>query len=158
MLKYVDSQVTFAEIPYEITLCINISGCKNACPECHSAYLALDIGEILNNAAIDKLILNNRGISAICLMGGDNDPTAIETLVEYIKIKYPELKIGWYSGKQKLVKEINLKNLDFIKLGPYKKECGPLNNKDTNQRFYHINNGIMEDWTYKFWKNDTNNN
>lgn len=28
MLKYLNTQVTFAEVPDEITLCINITGCK----------------------------------------------------------------------------------------------------------------------------------
>ena len=28
MLKYLNTQVTFAEVPNEITLCINITGCK----------------------------------------------------------------------------------------------------------------------------------
>lgn len=31
MVKYTDIQVTFREIPDEITLCINISGCPNHC-------------------------------------------------------------------------------------------------------------------------------
>lgn len=44
MVKYTDSQVTFREIPDEITLCINISGCPNHCEGCHSSYLAEDIG------------------------------------------------------------------------------------------------------------------
>ena len=48
MVKYVDTLVTFAEFPNEISLCINISGCPNHCPGCHSPYLAQDIGEVLN--------------------------------------------------------------------------------------------------------------
>ena len=45
MLKYVDTLVTFSEIPDEITLCINISNCPCKCPGSHSSYLAQDIGE-----------------------------------------------------------------------------------------------------------------
>ena len=41
MLKYVDSQITFREIPDEITLCINISNCPFRCKGCHSKELIL---------------------------------------------------------------------------------------------------------------------
>lgn len=54
---------------------------------------------------------------------------------------------------------------DYIKLGPYISEYGPLNQKTTNQRMY-FNTGLSssinrligwKDITYKFWKNDTQN-
>ncbi len=48
MLKYVDTAIVFSEIPGEITLAINISGCPNHCQGCHSKYLWKDYGEILN--------------------------------------------------------------------------------------------------------------
>ena len=44
MLKYIDTKVTFAEVPNEISLCINISNCPCNCKGCHSSYLAEDIG------------------------------------------------------------------------------------------------------------------
>lgn len=39
MLKYVDTAIVFSEIPDEVTLAINISGCPNKCKNCHSQYL-----------------------------------------------------------------------------------------------------------------------
>ena len=42
-MKYVSTEVVFVEIPNEITLAINISGCKIRCPDCHSKYLWDDI-------------------------------------------------------------------------------------------------------------------
>ena len=59
MLKYVDTKVTFAEVPNEISLCINITGCKIGCKNCHSSYLAEDIGEELNSLSLKELINNN---------------------------------------------------------------------------------------------------
>ena len=47
MLKYVDTKVTFSEVPDEISLCISISNCPNHCKGCHSPYLAEDIGKPL---------------------------------------------------------------------------------------------------------------
>lgn len=73
MLKYVDTKITFSEIPNEISLCINFSNCPHKCEGCHSLYLGEDIGEELNCSVLQKLIEDNRGISCICFMGGDSE-------------------------------------------------------------------------------------
>ena len=160
MLKYVNYDITFQEIPDEITLCINISNCPCHCIGCHSAYLAEDIGEKLTLDKIYKLIENNEGITCICFMGGDSSPKEIDMFAGCIKDLY-DIKVAWYSGRQELSKYINLKWFDFIKLGPYIEEFGPLNSKTTNQRFYQVIKSHYEDGTsgyelldvtYKFWK------
>lgn len=162
MLKYTDTQVTFAEVPDEITLCINISNCPCHCKGCHSAYLAEDIGKPLVGMILrEDIIERNRGITCVAFMGGDNDPEAINSLANYIKT-WPgleHLKVAWYSGRQELSRSIDLMNFDFIKLGPYDEDKGPLNKRTTNQRFYevfHFSTGRCEltDITHKFWKED----
>ena len=160
MLKYVNYDITFQEIPDEITLCINISNCPCHCKGCHSSYLAEDIGEKLTLDKIYKLIENSEGITCICFMGGDSSPKEIDMFARCIKDLY-DIKVAWYSGRQELSKYINLKCFDFIKLGPYIEEFGPLNSKTTNQRFYQVIKSYYEDGTsgyelldttYKFWK------
>ena len=84
MLKYVETAVTFSEIPDEITLCINISNCPCHCINCHSSYLAEDIGENLTLDTIYKLIDSNEGITCICFMGGDSNPSEIVALAQFI--------------------------------------------------------------------------
>ena len=153
MLKYLNTQVTFSEVPDEITLCINITGCKIGCKNCHSSYLAEDVGEELNNLSLKELISNNKGITCISFMGGDSSPSKIDALAQWVKINYP-IKTAWYSGRQELSKEINLDNFNFIKLGPYIEDLGPLNSKTTNQRFYKIEEGELVDITNLFWKNN----
>ena len=150
MLKYVDTKVTFAEVPNEISLCINISNCPCNCKGCHSSYLAENIGNELNSNSIKELINNNKGITCICFMGGDSNPSEVDALAQFIKIYFP-IKIAWYSGRQELSKDINLNNFDFIKLGPYIEELGPLNSKTTNQKFYKIEEGKLIDITDIFW-------
>ena len=152
MLKYVDTLVSFSEVPDEITLCINITGCKIGCKNCHSPYLAEDIGNILNLQALTSLIDSNSGITCVCIMGGDANPSKVDDIAQDIKEYYSKLKVAWYSGKQELSKDINLEFFDFIKLGPYIEELGPLNSKTTNQRFYKIENNKLIDITYKFQK------
>ena len=160
MLKYVNYDITFQEIPDEITLCINISNCPCHCKGCHSSYLAEDIGEKLTLDKIYKLIENNEGITCICFMGGDSSPKEIDMFARCIKDLY-DIKVAWYSGRQELSKHVNLMYLDYIKLGPYIEEFGPLNSKTTNQRFYQVIKSHYEDGTsgyelldttYKFWK------
>ena len=150
MLKYVDTKVTFAEVPNEISLCINISNCPCNCKGCHSSYLAENIGNELNNNSIKELISNNKGTTCICFMGGDSNPSEVDALAQFIKIYFP-IKIAWYSGRQELSKDINLDNFDFIKLGPYIEELGPLNSKTTNQKFYKIEENKLIDITDIFW-------
>lgn len=158
MIKYLETLITFAEIPDEITLCINITNCPCNCNGCHSSYLSKDIGEELNNDVLDKLISDNSGISCIAFMGGDSSPKEINDLAKYVKDKY-SISVAWYSGRQELSKDINLDNFDYIKLGPYIKELGPLTSKTTNQRLYQYGklfsdytiDKCWKDITYKFW-------
>lgn len=150
MLKYVDAKVVFAEVPNEVTLAINISNCPCQCKGCHSSYLAQDIGTELTFNEIRKLIKKNSGISCVALMGGDAEPDKVNVLASFIINHYSSIKIAWYSGRQELSKDIELSNFDFIKLGPYKEEFGPLNSRTTNQRFYKVNGKELVDITNKF--------
>lgn len=150
MLKYVDTLVTFSEVIDEITLCINISNCPCHCEGCHSSYLAEDIGEELNDLALNRLLIKNQGITCVAFMGGDSGPSEINEFARKLKV-HTNLKVAWYSGRQELSKDIELKNFNFVKLGPYIKELGPLNSKTTNQRFYKVNNNQLIDITSRFY-------
>lgn len=151
MLKYKDVLIGFQEVPNEISLCINITGCPNNCVGCHSPYLAEDTGEELTIEELSRLMMRNKGITCVCLMGGDNDPKQINNLARMVKILY-HVKVAWYSGKQELAPEIDINKFDFIKLGPYIEEFGPLNSRTTNQKFYTVIDNELYDITYKFWK------
>lgn len=153
MLKYVDTEVVFRELPDEITLAINISNCPCHCSGCHSSYLANDIGNILDNNSLKELLDSNKGISAICFMGGDSNPEEVSNLAEYVK-NTTNLKVGWYSGRQELSDKINLKYFNYIKLGPYIESLGPIDKNTSNQRMYIVNfNNMLEDITDSFRNN-----
>jgi len=149
-MKYVDARITFAEVPDEITLCVNISNCPCHCEGCHSSYLAEDIGKPLDWGSLNALIYINAGISCVALMGGDADPKTIDRLAFHVK--QIGLKSCWYSGRDALSEDVQLANFDYIKVGGWRKDCGPLNKKSTNQRFYHVEDGKLVDWTWKFWR------
>lgn len=168
MLKYVDTKIVFAEVPNEVTLAINISNCPCHCKGCHSSYLAEDIGTELTFEELLRLYSRNAGVTCISFMGGDSDPAYINKLAEVLKEGELPVRTAWYSGRQELDKNINLKNFDYIKLGPYMEEYGPLTRRGTNQRFYWVCKAIHEypdlkkeeryytiDMTSEFWKDET---
>lgn len=154
MLKYVNYNIVFQEIPNETTLAINLSCCPNRCPSCHSADLQKNIGEELNEKVILQLIKKYKNsVTSICFMGGDNDPAMVEKLAGFIRrMSLYQIKVGWYSGKQNLPNNFALKSFNFIKLGPYITSFGALTSPTTNQRFYQIEQGEMIDKTALFTK------
>jgi anaerobic ribonucleoside-triphosphate reductase activating protein len=153
MLKYVNSDVVFQEIPDEVTLAINISNCPCRCPGCHSRYLWEDIGLPLNTEAIDDFVEEyGDDITCLAFMGGDNDPKGVNILAQYIHEEYPQFKVAWYSGKTVISAAINRSDFDYIKIGPFIRHLGPLKSPTTNQRLYRQNDlGEFEDITSRFW-------
>ncbi|MFA6726778.1 MAG: anaerobic ribonucleoside-triphosphate reductase activating protein [Prevotella sp.] len=154
MLKYVNTGIVFQEIPDEVTLAVNLSNCPIKCPDCHSSYLWEDIGEELTSEVIDHWVKKlGTDITCISFMGGDSDPASVDRLACYIHQTYPEYKVGWYSGRQKLSIEVKKEHFDFIKLGPYRSQLGGLKEKTTNQKLYKkTENGEFVDITFRFWK------
>jgi anaerobic ribonucleoside-triphosphate reductase activating protein len=160
MLRFKEVKVVFRELPNEITLAINITGCPVKCKDCHSKHLWEDIGEALTINAINQLIVKNEGITAICFMGGDSEPEYLNTLAKEIKDsisynKYP-IKIGWYSGRDWVSDRIEIKNFDYIKIGKFIKSKGSIDNPNTNQQLFrvdkHGSNYILNDITSLLWK------
>lgn len=158
-MKYTTSEIVFREIPDEITLAINISNCPIHCPGCHSPELWEDIGEELTFDALKNLIKDAKGITCVAFMGGDADPDYIVDLATIVKTEGLNLKVAWYSGRKSLhLNVMHLLAFDYIKLGPYIKERGPLNEPNTNQHLYmktYKEGGGVEfvDITNKFWTN-----
>jgi anaerobic ribonucleoside-triphosphate reductase activating protein len=153
MLKYLNSDIVFQEVPDEVALAINLTGCPCHCPGCHSQYLWNDVGQPLTESALDELIARCRNnITCVALMGGDAIPDEVNRLMSHLREKHHELHTAWYSGRSLLSPAANLKNFDYIKLGPYLAHLGALRSQRTNQRLYRIKNGKMHDITSRFWK------
>lgn len=154
MIRYVNTGVVFQEVPDEVTLSINISNCPCHCIGCHSKYLWEDIGEPLNYLAIDDMLRKyGDDITCVGLMGGDANPLEVNDMAAYIKSKNERLKVAWYSGRHEMAEGINLRNFDFIKLGPYIESRGGLDKRTTNQKFFRVEENLsLTDITNKFWK------
>ena len=143
-MKILNSEIVFAEVPDEVSLALNITNCPIHCPGCHSKFLWEDIGEELTIDKLNSLLVPD--ITCVVFMGGPY--TEVQELCKYIKNTY-NLKTAWYSGVKSLPDDLSY--LDYIKVGPFKKELGPLNNPNTNQRLYVIIDNKPLDITYKFW-------
>lgn len=139
MLKYWSYDIVCQEIPDEITLAVNITGCPNRCLGCHSPWLWDDVGIPLTPRGLEGIMATYlRAITCVCFMGGDADPKEVEVLAGTVKKINPSLKTAWYSGRQKIEKNIDLLKFNFIKLGPYIKSLGGLREQGTNQQLYRI--------------------
>lgn len=149
-MKFVSYDIVFREIPGEVTLAINLSGCPNRCRGCHSPHLQEDIGEELTESVLSTLLAAyGKAITCVCFMGGDAQPEEVLKLAKQLK-SYP-IKTAWYSGKRQLYEGAQL-HFDYIKLGEYRANMGGLDSPTTNQRFYSVENGKMTDRTNLFWE------
>lgn len=156
MLKYLFTKEIFEEVPGEITLGISISGCRIHCEGCHSRELWEDEGTPLTIEELEKLLDKHKGITCLCLLGGEGD---IDSLTELFQYAYKKVKTAWYCGLKEVPKDkLGIyQYLDFIKLGPYDYKLGGLDSPTTNQRFYlieHQGDGSYyeHDITFKFQK------
>lgn len=151
MLKYLYYKEIFSEVPGEITLGISISGCLIHCAGCHSRELWEDKGTPLTIEGLDTLLKMHKGITCLCLLGGEAD---IDALTELFMYAHKKVKTAWYCGLDMIPKDKIgiMQYLDFLKLGSFKTEYGPINDPNTNQKFYKIKNGKLQECTYLFWK------
>lgn len=154
MIKYHNFDVVFAEVPDETTLAINLTNCPNRCKGCHSQHLLRDTGTPLDEAELERILERYAPlVTCLCFMGGDAAPLEVEHLARHARTKYPHLKTAWYSGREQLAEGVRVQSYDYVKLGPWREACGPLNSPSTNQRMYSISaDGTMEDITSRFWK------
>ena len=150
MIKYVPemTSVVLEEIPDRVSLAVDISNCRGNCAGCHSPFLKEDIGEELTPQVIDALVADNFGVNCFLFLGEGRDPQALLALAAHVHAL--GLEAALYSGREQ-VEEPFWEAFDYIKLGPYRPECGPLNKPTTNQRLYRIAAGVREDITARFW-------
>jgi anaerobic ribonucleoside-triphosphate reductase activating protein len=170
-----DVQLSFNEVPGELSLLIPFSGCGLKCPSCHSSYLQdPSYGVIFNTDTLHQLIqkYKSKPVSCICFMGGTN----FYLLAHYLTVaKEHGYRTGWYTGltlSQLQDKIVFIEHpgqvyhsttcpyflCDYIKTGPYIPERGGLENPLTNQRFFHITHHGLCDQTALFWQSPISSN
>ena len=141
------TSVVLEEIPDRVSLAVEISNCRGNCVGCHSPFLKKDIGEELTPAVIDALVAGNFGVDCFLFLGEGNDAASLLALAAHIRTFHPALALALYSGREDVEPEI-WEAFDYVKVGPYLAECGPLNERTTNQRMYYH----RQDITPRFWR------
>ena len=121
------------EIPDRVTLAVDISNCQGHCVGCHSPFLKEDIGEPLTEEVITALIRDNFGVDCFLFLGEGRDPQTLLRLAGHVRSL--GLVPALYSGRPE-VEDALWQAFDYVKVGPYLPECGPLNERSTNQRLY----------------------
>ncbi len=153
-MKVASFDIVFQEIPGEVTLALNLSGCPCHCPGCHSPHLAEDIGEEVDEALLDGLYARyGKMITCVCFMGGDAEPETVARWARYVKElrkENSELRTAWYSGRTSMPRDEEA--FDYVKIGPYIEALGGLKSKNTNQRMYKRVGKEWEDITGEFRK------
>lgn len=156
MIKYVPemTSVVIEEIPDEVTLAVDISECQGNCVGCHSPFLKESVGEELTESVIDRLAADNYGLTCFLFLGEGRDYPTLLSLAEHVRSL--GLKPALYSGRVEVEDEF-FDVFDYVKVGPYLSEYGPLDSRTTNQRLYAVSRGAdgkrtLSDITYRFWR------
>lgn len=152
-LKFLGYTITFQEVPNEVSLVFNISGCPHKCEGCHSQYLWEYNGELLCNEFNNIIEKYKNMITCVCFMGGDQNIKELSKYLEISKNKY-KLKTCIYSGLDLYdIFTPYLGYIDYLKIGHYSEKYGGLKDANTNQIFYKIINKKLINTTYIFQRN-----
>lgn len=152
MIKYVDYQVTFAEVPDEVSLAFSISNCPGRCKGCHSPELRENIGRDLLEDLPVILQKYSSFVTCVTFLGEGNDLSSLKKALDIAKAH--GLKTCVYYGRDEYTDELPFS--DYVKIGHYDAQYGGLSDPLTNQRFYQLHHKGWEieftSLTHKFWK------
>ena len=120
-LKYLGYGITLQEVPNEVSLVINVSGCPHKCEGCHSQYLWDYDGYFIKDDLVSMVQEYNGMISCVCFMGGEQN--LYELLDHLVYIKSLGLKTCLYTGCS-FIDDLEplLEYLDWVKIGSYKEK------------------------------------
>jgi len=91
---------------------------------------------------LDRMIHNTPGVSCIAFMGGDAEPDDVLAKARFVHDNFNTVKTCWYSGSVAPPTAgsdgsvLSYDSLDYLKIGPWIKERGPLGSPGGNQRMY----------------------
>ncbi len=136
-MRYSDIQIVLQEVPGEISICFNITGCPLHCDGCHSPYLwKEDSGELLTeNKYLNVLKKYQKMASTVLFMGGEWHEKELENFLSIAQKM--NFSTCLYTGLEDVSPRIKSK-LTWLKTGAWKQNLGGLESPKTNQRFTEI--------------------
>ncbi len=138
-MRYSDCQIVFQEIPNEISLAYQMTGCPLRCLGCHSSDLwKTQSGQELKIESLKRDIEKYKNfISCVLFLGGEWELEELLTLLDYVKSC--NLKTALYTGLELNQIDQQLRNkLDYLKYGSYQAELGALTSPLTNQKLVNL--------------------
>ena len=140
--RYSHEQVVWLEVPNEVSLAYQISGCPLRCKGCHSADTwKLGVGQELSSEYLDSRLKQYQGlITCVLFLGGEWQVD--ELIARLVQVKQGGLKTCLYTGfEQEELAEDIISHLDYLKTGRWIAELGGLDSPTTNQRFIQLSTG-----------------
>lgn len=141
-MRYLTKQITFQEVPNEISLSFLVTGCPMKCEGCHSAE-ARDwtLWKTLTKKGLRRMVKENEWITCILFLWGDWD---VENMIKLIdETHYLWLKAAVYSWQEyDNISDWIIAKADYLKWWPYKKDLWGLTSPTTNQK-------MMNNMTWK---------
>lgn len=139
MLNYLSTTISVQEVPGEISMIFEISGCPHRCEGCHSMELWSNSGRVLNLESLSYEIEKyKKFITCVCFFGGEWSEAILASLLK--ECRQRGYKTCLYTGAQDVSSKLK-SNLDFSKTGRWEESLGGLNSLTTNQRFIHLGTG-----------------
>lgn len=138
-MNFYNIDVVLQEVPGEISICFNITGCNLRCKGCHSPFLwKIDNGEELTSKVyLETLSKYKNFATCVLFMGGEWHQ---EELIKNLRIaKKSGYKTCLYTGLD--INDISpkiLKQLTWLKYGQWKEQFGGLDSDTSNQKFIEI--------------------
>lgn len=132
-------QILFQEVPSEISLAFQITGCRKRCKDCHSPFLWVESGSVLTQDVLKSYIARYDSlISCVLFFGGE---WWEQELIDLLKTcKEAGLHTCLYTGEETVSGEL-LEQLTYVKVGEYVKALGGLGSINTNQKFIRVSDG-----------------
>ena len=151
-MKYLDSMITYSEVPDKVSLSIWITECQGTCEGCSMKELRESIGkELSTKVLLDIIKTQGKFAQVVTFLGeGKNKNELIELMITVLR--YTDKKICLYSGQERMDEDIR-KLVTYYKVGPYIERLGGLTSEKTNQVFWvKDKDNLFHNETWKFWK------
>lgn len=140
--------IVMEEIPTELSLSFSCTGCPIRCPNCHWKELQdpnrghkLTIDEYIQ--ILDKY---KDFVTCILFFGGEWNKDCLKDFL--IIARSYGFKTALYTGLSDINDDIK-QYLNYLKIGPYIENLGPLNSIKTNQKLINLDTGeILNKYFY----------
>ena len=147
-------RIVFQEVPNEVSLLFQITGCRLRCKGCHSPELwNRNHGIELTNKYFLKRLTAYKGLITCALFFG-GEWHKDELIEKFIIAKQNNIKTCLYTGENEVSGDV-LEHLDYVKVGKWNAEYGGLNDPNTNQLFLNLNTGEKLNFLFHSKKTDT---